>query len=455
MIQTLSRPGPYIAEFERLETRRGGRGGAWLMPLRRAAMARFAELGFPTTDQEHWRHTNLAPLAATPFGPADPDAHPGPEQLAPLLPAGQAARLVFVNGRFAPELSDTGSLPEGVLVRDLAPALEQPDAPLRAHLARHAAYRDQPLVALNSALFEDGALVHVARGVVVERPIHVVFVTTRQAAPVVTYPRTLIVAEAQSALSLVEAFAGLPPPGSQPPGAGAGAYFTNAVTELVAGENAHVDYCKVQRESAAAFHLHTLRISQQCNSTLAAHAVTLGGRLARTDLHATFDGPGAGAALEGLALLAGTQHADDHLRVEHLQPHCTSREFYKNVLSGQARAVFTGRICVARTAQKTDAKQTNMNLLLSDAARVDTRPQLEIFADDVKCTHGATIGQLDPDALFYLRSRGLPDGAARQLLIQAFAGEIIDRIPAEALRTQLRRELAARLPGGAAPGGAA
>jgi Fe-S cluster assembly protein SufD len=439
MLDTIEETRMYAEQFEQNEKRWSRGPAAWLAPIRKAAIARFLALGLPTTRHEQWRYTNVAPLAETTFRPAERSNAVTIEQLRPhLFGNDEVHRLVFVNGFFTPELSDVGSVPKGVTVGSLADLLVQDHAALRDNLARHADHFDNAFAALNTALMEDGVFVHVPAGTLVEQPLHVLFVTTDADEPTVTYPRTLVVAETGSQLTLVESHLGL----------GGNRYFTNGVSEFVLAENARVDYHKVQRESCAAFHIHTWHAQQQRDSSVTAHSFALGGRLTRNDVRVCLDGAGAHATLNGLSLLANTQHVDDHLRVEHLAPHCDSREYYKNILDGESRAVFTGRIYVEKDAQKTDGKQTNMNLLLSDEARVDTKPQLEIFADDVKCTHGATIGQIDADALFYLRSRGIPADAARALMVHAFAGENIDKVGIDSLREQLWNDVFKRLPRG-------
>ncbi|MFQ5805072.1 MAG: Fe-S cluster assembly protein SufD [Phycisphaerae bacterium] len=439
MINAAENTQAYAEQFERSEKSRSGRGAARLLPLRKAAIARFADLGFPTTQHEDWRYTNVRPLADTPFRPAAKNRELTLEDLHPFLFGGDAVyRLVFVNGFFAREMSNRHMLVAGLEAFSLAKALEGNGTAIRPHLGRHADYREQAFTALNTAFLHDGVFVHVARGKVVRPLIHVIYVTTAPAQPTVTHPRNLIVADANSQLTVVESYVGL----------GVGRYFTNAVTEIVVGEEARVDHYKVQRESRDAFHIHGLNVCQHRRSNFSAHSVSLGGLLTRNNVHVRLDGEGGEATLNGLSMLSGRQHVDDHLRVEHLKRHCDSREYYKNILDQRSRAVFTGRIYVAKDAQKTDGKQTNMNLLLSEDALVNTKPQLEIFADDVKCTHGATIGQIDADALFYLRTRGVPEDAARSLLVHAFAGEAIDRIRIDSLREHLHHELFARLPRG-------
>ena len=285
---------------------------------------------------------------------------------------------------------------------------------------------------------EDGAFVYVPKGKVVVEPIHLLFLTTASERALVTHPRNLIVAEPSSQVTVVETYAGL----------GDGVYFTNAVTEIIARENSVIDHYKIVREGGAAFHMATLQLHQERSSTVDAHTVCLGGILVRNDINTVLDGEGCECTLNGLYLVIGKEHVDNHLVVDHASPHCNSREFFKGILDGHGRGVFSGRIIVRKDAQKTDAKQTNRSLLLSQDARVESKPQLEILANDVKCTHGATIGQVSEEALFYLRSRGLSKEAARSLLVFAFAGECLDRVRIKPLRAQLETLLLARLPQG-------
>jgi Fe-S cluster assembly protein SufD len=344
--------------------------------------------------------------------------------------------LVLVNGRIAPELS---RLPAGAGVRagGLAAALREGGSGLEQHLAHYAEPADSSLVALNTAFLADGAYIHIPRRCVLEEPVQVVHVSVPGELPMAVHPRTLVLVEQEAQVSIVESYLGW-----------GGAYLTNAVTELVVREHAVVRHYKVTREAPGTFHLGTLQIHQEGQTDVLSHCLTLGGGLLRHNIGSALTGAGGHCRLLGLYLAGGDQHVDNHLRVEHVAPHCDSREVFKGILDGQARAVFTGRIVVHRGAQKTDAKQTNKNLMLSGTAQVNTKPQLEIHADDVKCTHGATIGQIDREALFYLRSRGMAEAAARSLLVYAFAGESLSEIAHEPLRRRLGQELAARLPQG-------
>ncbi len=430
---------PYLAQFERIERAGKVDGPLWLLPIRKAAISRFLEMGFPTVRDEEWRYTNVAPIANTRFEPAEAQrTKVDRKQIARFQFGGAVAVLVVVNGRYAPELTTLGSLPSGVTVDSLAAALKHKADLLEPHLGRYVNHQQHAFTALNTALIEDGAFVHVPRGTVVEGPIHLMFVSTAGDRPPASHPRTLIVAEYNSQVTIVESYVAVDD----------ACYFTNAVTEMIAGENAVVDHCKVERESEQAFHMATLQIQMHRSSNVSSHTVSFGGALVRNDINAILDGEGCTCTLNGLYMIGGRQHVENHLRVEHAKPHCDSREFFKGVLAGQSKGVFSGRIVVNKDAQKTDAKQTNMSLLLSEEAQVESKPQLEILADDVKCTHGATIGQVSEEAIFYLRSRGIDEAAARSLLIYTFAKESLERIRVRTLRAKLERMLLNRLPQG-------
>jgi Fe-S cluster assembly protein SufD len=406
---------------------------AWLRNLRRDNFARFAEVGIPTTRVEDWRFTNLASLAQTPFRLArDGRASVSAKSLENFRIQGAAAQLVFVNGRHAPELSSPGKLPNGVEVSSLAAEIESQPSALEEWLGRYLNTQRDPFSALNTAFLEEGAFIHVEKGVVLEAPIHLLFVSTGEAGPTMTHPRNLIVAEEQSQLSVVEDYISLPA------ATGAdGRLFCNTATELIAGDNTVVSHYMLERENTEAFNISTLRIEQGRDANVASHSVLLGGGIVRNNVHPVLNGEGGDCLINGLFAGAGRQHLDNYMLVEHAKPHCGSRQFYNGILSGRAHGVFHGRIIVHKDAQKTDAKQTNRNLLLSDEAQIDTKPQLEIYADDVKCTHGATIGQIEENALFYLRSRGIEEASARQLLLLAFAGECLDRMADGPARTHI------------------
>jgi Fe-S cluster assembly protein SufD len=403
----------------------------WLKDLREGGIARFHELGFPNMKQEAWRFTSVAPIAEGSFELARaPKKVPALEDIRPFLLFETGHRLVFVDGFFQRSLST----PFFDDVQSLSHVLTHRQDLVRQHLGKYAASENRPFSALNTAFVNDGALVHVPAKAAVELPIQLLFLATG-GKPVVSHPRNLIVVDREARASIVETYAALDD----------GAYWTNAVTEIVLGDGARVDYHRVQQESSRAYHVATTQSHQGRDSTLNLHFVAFGGRLARHDIGAVMAGPGGTLILNGLYLLGGEQHADHHTTIDHAADHCESHEYFNGVLDEKSRGVFTGRIIVRPGAQKTDSKQTNNNLLLSADAHADSQPQLEIYADDVKCTHGSTVGPLDPRALFYLRSRGVGEDEARRLLTYGFAAEILGRMDVVALRAELDRIVRHRL----------
>jgi Fe-S cluster assembly protein SufD len=426
----------YLSNFARLEKESGEGNRSWLQRLRKSALNHFAELGFPTSRNEDWRFTSVAPIAKVPFKPATAAARD--DLTAEMLQQAactvrDAVQLVFTNGQYIPQLAALPSLPDGVLVMSLASALRQHAELVEPYLAHYAAYQDHAFTALNTAFIQDGAFVYLPPGKTIKAPIHLVFVTTGSGEGTVAHPRTLIVAGADSQATIVENYTGLEEE----------VYFTNAVTEICAADRATIDHYKLQRESRAAFHVATLKVHQQQGSTFSSHYLGFGGALVRNEVRAVLEGEGCECTLNGLYMAGGRQHLDNHTVIDHAKPRCASHELYKGILDGQAHGVFNGKIYVHQDAQKTDAKQTNKTLLLSDEAVINTKPQLEIYADDVKCTHGATVGQLEEAAIFYLRSRGIGHEQARSLLTFAFANDIISRIKVEPVRVQLEETLLA------------
>jgi Fe-S cluster assembly protein SufD len=399
----------------------------WLAERRAEAWDRFRSLGFPTTRHEEWKYTNVAPIARTSFEPA-----PAAPLTALPFPEPAGPRLVFVNGRFDPRLSSP-SLPAGVRAASLRDALARDD--LAVHLARYARFDQQPFVALNTALFQDGVCLEIARGAVVEQPLWLIHLSLPGPQPFVCHPRLLILAGEHSQASVIETYAA----------AAEGVLFTNAVTELVAAQHAVIEHYRIQQEPPSFYHIATVQYHQSRGAAVLSHNIVFGGGLVRNDVNSVLDGEGAECILNGLYLAAGEQHVDNHTALDHAQPHTSSREFYKGVLDGKAAGVFNGKIIVRPGAQKTDAIQSNKNLLLSAEASINTKPQLEIYADDVRCTHGATVGQLDEEAVFYLRTRGIPRDTARELLTFAFAADVLGRMKVTAVREQLERELLRRL----------
>jgi Fe-S cluster assembly protein SufD len=402
-------------------------GPAWLYPLRREAGSRFVQIGFPDRHNEEWRFTPITPLIETPFVAAAHDAPADDRGISEFLfPDLEGYQIVFVNGVFQPGLSTIGT-ESGLHISNLAHDINAEAALIEPHLGRYAAFDSQPFVALNTAAISDGAFIHVARNTNVELPIHLLYFSTSGETPTASHPRTLIIAEESSSVTIVESYAGETN----------AIYLTNAVTEIVVGANANIDHYKLQRESGNAFHVATLQVQHDRDSVFSTHAINLGSRIARNDSNAVLAASGIECTLNGLYMGRGNQLIDNHTYIDHAMPHCASHEVYKGILDGKARGVFNGKILVRQDAQKTDAKQTNKTLLLSDDAQINTKPQLEIYADDVKCTHGATVGQLSAEALFYLRARGIPLAEARSLLTYAFAADIVGRIKVEPVRHQL------------------
>jgi Fe-S cluster assembly protein SufD len=403
----------------------------WLAQLREQGFAQFAQAGFPTTSVEDWRFTNVAPIAKTAFRLApqleEHELLAIRDRIESYQIPGSAARLVFVNGHFSPALSSATTLPPDVFATSLAAQLVEQSQPVQAHLGRYLNIQRDPFCALNTTFLQDGAFLHARRGTVLQAPVHILFVSIASEVPQMTHPRNLLVVEAGAELTVIEEFVTL---GNFPA-------FCNAATELVADEGAIVSHYRIQRENPLLFQISTLRMQQDKSANVSSHSLLLGGALVRNNVHPVLAGEGGECLINGLFLGRDREHLDNYMLVEHASPHCESRQFYHGILDDQAHGVFHGRIIVHKNAQKTDAKQTNRNLLLSDGAQIDTKPQLEIFADDVKCTHGATIGQIEENALFYLRSRGIDELSARRLLLEAFASECLDRMKESAARAHV------------------
>ena len=421
------------AAFERLQAG-PDRGPAWLGELRETAMTRFQEVGWPTLEDEEWRFTSVKELVETPFGAAQ---RGGTMTVPPEhRMAAAAVELVFVDGFYRQELSQLGNAGAGVRVMSLKEALEQEPVLVRAHLARHADLRSDAFTALNTAMIEDGAFVHIPAGATLAGPIHLLLLSTGGPRPVASHPRTLIVAEEGSKGVVIEDYLALAD----------GVYWSNAVTEIVVGAGADIQHYLLEQDSEQAFNIETLRVTQKAGSRFESHTALFGGNLVRNNVHVELAGDDCRSLVNGLFVGHGRQHMDNHMRVVHGGLRGDSRQFYKGILDDRAHGVFSGRIVVRPGAQKTYAKQTSRNLLLSDDAQIDTRPQLEIYADDVKCTHGSTTGRLDEAAAFYLQTRGISAEAARGLLTYAFAHESLERMALPGIRSRLERLLVARLP---------
>ncbi len=423
----------YETQFEALE--KSGSNG--LGVLRSSAMKKFAERGFPTTRDEEWRFTNVAPIAKARFnvisGGSDTVSE---ETVRPHYFGGmQCHRFVFVNGSFAARLSSSSGVPAGVIITNLQSALKNHSAIIQTHLGKHISFEDNAFTSLNTAFLQDGVFVHIPDGFSVDLPIHAIFLSTGTTDSFVTSPRNLVLVGRNGRVSLVESYVH----------ATGVSYLTNAVTEVVLGEDAVVEHDKLQDEAGPAYHISAVHVQQNARSTYTSNSVSIGGSIVRNNITAVLNAEHCECTLNGLSLGTGTQLVDNHTTIDHAKPNCASHELYKAVLDGKARGVFNGKIFVRKDAQKTDAKQTNKTVLLSDDAGMDTKPQLEIFADDVKCTHGATVGQLDDEQVFYLRSRGLGLDGARDILTFAFASDVISRVHIEPLREQLDMKIRERL----------
>jgi Fe-S cluster assembly protein SufD len=436
----------FVSAFSALEAGGTVGGPSWLRDLRRTAIERFAERGLPTTRDEEWKYTSIGPIAATTFdlrGDGADEELTG-ETIAPFCVSPGWTRLVFVNGRYFAKLSTLRSLPRGVRVESLGDTLVADAEMLRPHLiASASAGAADAFAALNTAFWRDGVFVYVPAGVTVAEPVHLLFVATvpgaARAGPArVDHPRSLIVLEPESRAALVESYVTL----------AGDASLTNAIADIIVGAGASLDHCRIQLEGQGAFHVGRTQVRQARSSRVASCSVTFGGRLVRNDVHVNLGAEAASCTLSGLFVIGGRQHVDTHTVVDHAAPRATSRQLYKGILDGRARGVFNGRVIVRPGANGTDAHQTNKNLLLSDEVEVDSKPQLEIFADDVKCSHGAADGQVAADAIFYLKSRGLDEAAARALLTFGFASEVLGRIHVEPVRRWIEGLLTARLHGG-------
>ena len=412
-------------------------GPPWLAGLRRRGAERFREAGVPDTRVEAWRFTNLKPLRKQEFrwSPGSDAAATSPREVESMVLADAGGiRLTFVNGSFSPALSRERLPAEGAVASGLASLLEDREAMPSGLLGTAVDLERHPFAALNTAFMTDGAVIRIPRDTAIEAPIHLLFVTAGGGEPRAVHPRVVIEMAPGSRARVIEEFVG-------PDDA---AVFTAPVTEILVGDNASLDHVKLQREGLKSIHIGAVAARLGRNARFTSHSLSFGGRLVRTDVDAMMDGEGSECALNGLYAVAGRQHVDHHTYVDHKSPHTSSRQLYKGVLDGKATGVFNGRVLIREGAQRIDASQTNNNLLLSNEALVNTNPELEIFADDVKARHGATIGQIDEEALFYLCSRGIERGEARRIMIQGFAGEMLDRVGIVPVREKLAAFLEAR-----------
>jgi Fe-S cluster assembly protein SufD len=434
-LQLIKEENSYASAFRELLRQQSGEP-AWLRRAREDAFAEFDRAGFPTVREEDWKYTNTAAIARTAFVPSFGSATALNGELRRFtFEEARDSLLVFVNGVFQPESSSVSSLPAGVVVVNLAEAVTRPayESLLSSHFEGG---HDNGFTALNAALFVSGAFLLIPRGVEVTVPIHLLFISEAANGEArVSFPRVHVVAEENSSATIVESYAGMTDD----------RYLTDAVIDLTVKPGARINHYRIQRESADAFHIATTKARTSRDSAYETTSINLGGLLARHDIEVTLDDEGSHCAVDGLYLIGEQQHSDTHSLIDHRHPHGTSRQLYKGVLDGKSRAVFNGKVFVRHGAQQTDAQQTNKNLLLSEEARVDTKPQLEIFADDVKCAHGAAVGQLSEDELFYLESRGINPALARNMLTYGFAEEVIERIKIDSVRAELNRFVLGRL----------
>ncbi len=425
----------YTAAFEGFEASLNGGARSPLHARRREAIAHLQEHGLPTARFEAWRHTNPAPLANGCFPPVVTAGKLSAEAIQPFVVSGiDGPLLVFADGQFVPGLSRVGDLPDGVQVHSLSAADSETAAIITANLAALALGAEHGFAALNTAFVRDGAVVTIHAGCTMDVPVQILHVSTGQAG--LTTPRTLVVAAAGSRASVVETFASTT--------AGAGV-LTSSVAEIVVGAGAVVEHARIHLHGADSLHAGTMHVTEEQDARFTAHTFCLAGRILREDVHTVLRGEHIESTLNGLSLPLGDDHVDNYTTIEHVAPDCSSHELYKGVVGGRAHNVFRGKIHVHQAAQRTDAYQSNQNLLMSDDAEINSKPQLEIYADDVKCSHGSTTGQLDPDALFYLQARGVGLQQARGVLTRAFAGELVDRLQHEGLRTHVERLVSARL----------
>lgn len=425
----------YLEEFREFENSLNGGSSAPIHSLRKEAIDNFSNLDFPDTKNEEWKYTNIAPLLKKGFRPVFENTGAGAEQVRKyLFNELEHSLLVFVNGHFDSGLSKIKDLPGGVVAGSIADAIKDNSPVVEKHFGKYADFKNQIFTALSTAYTQDGAFVFVPDGKVLEDAIHILFLTTGGDDNILTQPRNLFVAGKNSQVTVIEHYAS----------EAESVYFTNAVTEIFAGENSVIDHVKLQEESLNSFHVARMEVDQEKNSNFTSHSISLGGEITRNDFNSRFNDEGGECMLNGLFLTRASQLFDVHSLIDHAKPHCNSHEHYKGILDDKSRGVFNGKVIVRQDAQKTNAFQENNNIILSDDALINTKPQLEIFADDVKCSHGATIGQLDEEALFYLKSRGIGEETSMSILIHAFASDVIKSIRVGAIKDYVEKILSDR-----------
>jgi Fe-S cluster assembly protein SufD len=425
----------YLDNFEIFQNSLNGESLKPINQLRKDAMAKFSELSFPTIKDEEWKYTNITPLFKHSFKPAASISEIENAQVDQFTFDDLKGYLVvFVNGIYSKDLSRLENLPKEVVISSLEDAINSYHLAVQKYFSKYADYKQHIFTSLNTAFTKDGAFIHIPDGKILEDPVHILFITNSNGEKILSQPRNLFSVGKNSQVKILEHFVSIDH----------GIYFTNSVSEISAGDNAVVDHLKLQEESKNAFHIHRIEVEQERNSNFTSHSISLGGCISRNDVNVRFNGEGGEGTLNGLYLTDGDQLYDTHTMIDHAKPHCTSHEHYKGILDNKSRAVFNGKVMVRKDAQKTNAFQENNNIILSAEALVNTKPQLEIFADDVKCTHGATIGQLDMDSMFYLKSRGIGRETARAILIHAFASDIIKTIPLNPVKRYIESILTER-----------
>ena len=422
----------YLSQFKDFENSLNGESVKPIHKLRKEAIQNFSLLNFPTIHDEDWKYTNITPLLKYNFKPFDGEITFNEDQIKKFLFKKLSNNLlVFINGHFVKRLSKTINLPNGVVIGNIASEIKNNSTVIDSYFSKYANYKDQIFTALSTAFTMDGAFIFIPDGKIVEEPIHILFVTDSNGEKILSQPRNLFVAGKNSQVSIIEHYTSI----------NDNIYFTNVVSEIVAGQDSIIDHVKLQEESINSFHISREEIDQERGSNFTSHSISLGGMIARNDIQSRFNDQGSECTLNGLYLLSRKQLYDSHTMIDHAKPYCNSHEHYKGILDDQSRGVFNGKVLVRPDAQKTNAFQENNNIILSDDALVNTKPQLEIFADDVKCSHGATVGQLDMDSLFYLKSRGIGEEKARTILIHAFASDIVKTIKIESVKNYLEEIL--------------
>lgn len=425
----------YLSDFDQLHN---NAETDWFSEQRQSAMDIFKEAGFPDSRQENWKYTNVRPIAINSFSNlGNKNVSISTDEIDAVRFQGMdCIELVFINGVYLEEHSRLDDLPEGIVIENMANALSKDSELLAKHLAQYADSNISPFTALNTAFIQHGTYINVPANIVIEKPINILYLSKINASSFATHPRNLIVMGEHSEATVIESYVGLDEAD----------YFTNAVTEVSLSSHSILRHYKIQQESLNAYHIGNLNVMQGKNSLFESHSISLGGSLVRNDIHSQLAAEGAEVVMDGLYMTNNDQHVDNHTRVDHLEPHTHSTENYRGVMNGNSRAVFNGKVVVHPQAQKIEAHQNNANLLLSDDAEIDTKPELEIYADDVKCSHGATVGQLDQDMLFYLRSRAIDEDTARSLLTFAFAEEVINKINLLPIRDRIEFLVVGQLP---------